>query len=239
LVLLWNGHDHIRGRVTGERYRRCGLGKLGEPEPVRGRVKGETRMKPNTKFGLFLLLLSLSFVFFMLGSRFPTLRFGQVFPEQSAADRKHFADVEARLQSLEAENKRLAAELQKVKDSSPTIVYQQAPAPVETTKQERLPSPVQQPAPVRPRAKTNSGSRNVPTEHETTLNVRLPKQAPEETSDEVVHRGDTMQKVRRIFGRPESTSVILNDETWSYGYPKSVSFKNGLVYEWSNMPVEP
>lgn len=172
------------------------------------------------------------FVLVMFGSRFVTLRFGQVFPDVSAAQQRRIEALESRVQQMasgqsqtqehlaaleqavvqmQADNQKLTQELEKAKHQAPTIVYREAPA------------------------------RSV---HHVPSALALPASAPVAPAikaDGVVHRGDGPDKVRAVFGRPMSVAEIGNTECWKYDEYglKRIVFANSVVSEWNEMPVEP
>ncbi len=181
--------------------------------------KAGALMKMNPKSGQYFVLIAVAFVLVMLGTRFVTLRFGQVFPDQATQDRQRIASLEARVQelrthdakmaevynqlaALKEKNARLANEAQAAKNVPPKVIYQ----PVEVAAEETAEAP-------EPKPKHQSGT---------------------------VHRGDSREKVRRVFGRPESVRNSFISEQWSYGGMKSVTFNtDGQVSEWYDMPIEP
>ena len=190
-------------------------------------------MKFDSRAGRYLLLCSLSFVLIMFGSRFVTLRFGQVFPEHSPADRNRIAALEARVQALdqrladvdqrlhfldmaneritklENESQRLNEEIEAAKNVKPQIVYQRI-----------------------------AGSAHSP--DKTVPKVAEMNKVPHDSEGEVVHKGDSRDKVRRVFGRPKSVLEVGNNgEVWNYEGVKSVTFNNDNVVSWDDMPIEP
>ncbi len=183
-------------------------------------------MKLDSKLGRYILLCSFSFVLIMFGSRFVTLRFGQVFPEQSPAERNRITALETRLQALEQQrgeldaanariaaleedNKQLAQDIEAVKNVKPKIIYQRIEAPAPSA------------------SKVSRSAEKEP--------------AAQPASEEVVHRGDAMEKVRRVFGKPQTVHDFTYTEQWDYAEygRKSVTFRSGVVSEWKDMPVEP
>jgi hypothetical protein len=57
----------------------------------------------------------------------------------------------------------------------------------------------------------------------------------------VVRRGDSAEVVRRAFGVPASVSHLTGSESWYFNGPRfhKVVFRDGKVYEWTDMPIEP
>ena len=187
-----------------------------------------------------MLLVSLSVVLLMLGSRLVTLRFGQVFPAQTAAERERFASLEERVKGLdeiksklaflesenerltevkfkvamlEAENERLTSEVQTLKNVEPVVIYQKSPSPV-------VKSPIRKTAEPTP--------------------VTVSNESLSDSKGNVAHRGDSMKTARRIFGKPESSLVFGNTEFWYYSdNQKSLTFDDGKISAWNDMPVEP
>jgi TolA-binding protein len=179
------------------------------------------------KAGRYILFCSVSFVLIMFGSRFVTLRFGQVFPGQSSADLKRITSLETRVQELEGriqelnsldakisgleeENKRLASEAEAAKKVKPVIVYQRAASP--------SPGPG--------------------TDAKTTASEAMSQPGP---TSEAVHKGDSMERVRQVFGRPQSVHNYTTSEVWYYDEygRKSVTFNSDGVSSWTDMPIEP
>ena len=171
--------------------------------------------------GRYMFVAAICFVIVMFGSRFVTLRFGQVFPEQSATDRstiaalnvqvaeqqKQLQEMEAtnaRLSSLQADVARLREQVANVKTEPPIVEYVKVP----------VKSSLAQPPSAEPEQPASGAN--------------------------IVRRGDTMEKVRRVFGKPESVHTFSAEwEQWSYEFPKSIDFKGGRVDAWVEMDIEP
>lgn len=207
----------------------------------------------NKKTGRYILLLSVSYVLVMFGSRFITLHFGEVFPERSAVELSRIAALDARIleleartreletlnakiANLEARNEHLAEEVEAVTNAQLQEKYVQAPVPVETSIQMAKPLIRDLNVVEDPRVSVKTSSRMAkPVSGGTSL---MPSRY---ANQEMVHRGDSMEKVRRVFGRPNAVHDYIFSEVWHYDEfgRKSVTFKNGTVSEWTSLPIEP
>lgn len=163
--------------------------------------------------------------FLMLGSRFETLRFGQVFPERRAEDEAKIKDLEAKITALETDRKQMREELEtRVEEVEAEASLLRSTV---TELEDRAPVVIQREVPARSTATPTPKS--------------AAKPAAIAAENSVVHRGDGAEKVRRVFGKPDSVNVVYGTyEVWYYdGSSKSISFEGGRVTEWDGMPIEP
>lgn len=183
-------------------------------------------MKPSKMYKA-LPTVAFSILVIVLATRLTTLEFGRIFPVQTAQDRQAQERITA-----------LTAEVQEMREEISTLKERLAGVEENLTQPVEPPTATEEPqaevAVVEPEPATQATESTEPEEP-----AEESASSDADDSSEVVHKDDSMEKVRRVFGRPESVNDYDSFVVWRYGLSKSVTFEDGKVKSWDDMPIEP